>query len=103
VIGYYQTPLGICYHPERHCATEKHCAVHRPSKKNWLREWPFVVRLDKAGIMERICPHGVGHSDPDSLKWVRRYVGKKNAFALGTHGCDGCCRRQEEENGRYAE
>jgi hypothetical protein len=30
--------------------------------------------------MERICPHGVGHPDPDDV------------FATDTvHGCDGCC------------
>jgi len=92
MIGYYQLPLGVVFHPERHCALERVCAAHRPSKKNRLREWPFVVRLDKGGIMERTCPHGVGHPDPDSLKWVRRFVGKKNAKYLGIHGCDGCCR-----------
>jgi len=92
VIGYYYTPLGIAFHSERICAREKHCAVHRPSKKNRLRDWPFVVRLDKQGIMERQCAHGVGHPDPDSLKWVARSLGKKNAGYLGIHGCDGCCR-----------
>ena len=91
VIGYYYTPLGIAFHSERICAREKHCAVHRPSKNNPMREWKFVIRLDKVGLMERTCPHGVGHPDPDSLKWLRRYETKKDVIALGIHGCDGCC------------
>lgn len=31
--------------------------------------------------MERICPHGVGHPDPDCMYAKRDTV----------HGCDGCC------------
>ena len=91
MIGYYQTPLGVCFHSERACAAEKHCAVHRPSKKNRLREWPFVIRRDKGGLMERKCEHGVGHPDRDSLKWLRRFMSKEEAEAMGIHGCDGCC------------
>ena len=39
-----------------------------------------VVQLDRR-IMERICPHGVGHPDPDDVLNQDR-----------VHGCDGCCR-----------
>ena len=30
---------------------------------------------------ERVCPHGIGHPDPD-----RPHHGG------GVHGCDGCCK-----------
>jgi hypothetical protein len=91
VIGYYQTPLGICFHSERLCKGNGNCAVHRPSKDNRMREWPFVVRLDKGGLLERTCAHGVGHPDSDSLEWLRQYEDEETVSALGIHGCDGCC------------
>ena len=45
-----------------------------------MRDWPQHFRDDR-GIMERICPHGVGHPDPDDY-----------LAGDGMHGCDGCCR-----------
>jgi hypothetical protein len=45
--------------------------------------WPQNWRGDK-GMMERFCPHGVGHPDPDDLKVMTRE-------GYGIHGCDGCC------------
>jgi hypothetical protein len=39
--------------------------------------------------MERICPHGVGHPDPDDAAYhIRIGQGYKTI-----HGCDGCCRQ----------
>ena len=62
------------------------CCIHNPSpratalgKLHW--------RSDRA-LMERICVHGVGHPDPDSMAWRRRH----GAAVEGIHGCDGCCR-----------
>ena len=56
------------------------CVVHNQSDHH-MREWPLHWRGDRA-MFERICPHGVGHPDPDHL-----------AFRPGdnVHGCDGCC------------
>jgi hypothetical protein len=34
--------------------------------------------------MERICPHGVGHPDPDEYAIA-------SGGDAGVHGCDGCC------------
>jgi hypothetical protein len=50
-----------------------------------MRSFPQEWRTDRA-IMERICPHGVGHPDPDEYK-IR---GKNGKYEL-VHGCDGCC------------
>lgn len=42
-----------------------------------MLEWPLNWRGDR-GLIERRCPHGIGHPDPDT-------VGDT------VHGCDGCC------------
>jgi len=90
----YHLRLGDAYHSKAHCYPDV-CAVHRPSKTNVMRKWPFEVRLMKYGIIERKCPHGVGHTDPDSMDWAHRVydlrLGEENVEALGIHGCDGCC------------
>ena len=76
------------------------CVIHHPSEHHMVsfkRHW----RQDR-GIFERICPHGVGHDDPDDLAY-RRSVGRE---ASGIHGCCSgqCCvaptvgqRQQEAE------
>ena len=68
-------------HDKKNCAGE-HCSVHKPSNHH-MREWPTLLRggepFDLATFTERICPHGVGHPDPD------------DPFAPSIHGCDGCC------------
>ena len=57
------------------------CTIHNRSDHH-MRSWPQHWRDDTA-VMERTCPHGVGHPDPDSpwpwdsSRWI--------------HGCDGCC------------
>jgi hypothetical protein len=62
------------------------CVIHYPTR-HAMRDWPLYVRDDKEWLIERICPHGVGHPDPDSL-WYFLSVGKKY---MAVHGCDGCC------------
>jgi len=79
-------PPGFVTHPDGKCAGE-HCCIHNPSDHHML-DWPMVWRAD-AGKMERICPHGVGHPDPDDAAYRERVgEGHKNI-----HGCDGCCRK----------
>ncbi len=72
-------------HPKRDCAGE-FCTVHNPSDHP-LKDAPLSWRADK-GVMERVCPHGIGHDDPDDRAY-RESVGRE---ASGIHGCDGCCR-----------
>lgn len=52
------------------------CPIHAPSDHHML-SWPQHWRGDRR-IIERICEHGVGHTDPDEQ-------------GFGGHGCDGCC------------
>lgn len=53
------------------------CPIHRPSEHH-MADWPQHWRDDRR-IMERTCPHGVGHPDPD------------DRTDDTVHGCDGCC------------
>lgn len=76
-------------HPREQCqgnASVNVCVVHNPSVHH-MRGWRLNWRDDRA-LMERICPHGIGHPDPDHMTYVKATGGDS---ALGVHGCDGCC------------
>jgi hypothetical protein len=62
-----------------------YCCIHNPSDHH-MKDWPTNWRQDRF-MMERICPHGIGHPDPDDIAWKKRMG--YNADAV--HGCDGCC------------
>lgn len=72
----YEEWHGIRVHPVSKCEGQV-CTIHNPSD-HYAKDWPQHFRLDR-GIMERTCPHGVGHPDPDDITEDT------------THGCDGCC------------
>lgn len=55
----------------------RYCCIHNPSDHS-MKKFPQNFRMDR-GFMERVCPHGVGHPDPD------------DPYADPIHGCDGCC------------
>lgn len=74
---------GLTVH-DRDACQGRGCPVHHPSTHH-MRAWPLVWRPDR-GLMERACPHGVGHPDPDDAAY-RATFGDGN----GVHGCDGCC------------
>ncbi len=59
-----------------------YCTVHRRSEHH-MRSYPQYFRED-LGIMERNCPHGYGHPDPDEFAIAKDIY-------LAIHGCDGCC------------
>jgi hypothetical protein len=68
-------------HGSDKCSGE-YCTIHNRSN-HAMRTFPQLWRGDK-GIMERICPHGIGHPDPDEI-------------AIDTtHGCDGCCKGEQK-------
>lgn len=75
------TNQWIVCHPPDKCATTV-CCLHNRSDHR-LRSWPQHWRSDRY-MMERVCPHGVGHPDPDDFSL---FSGHDN----GIHGCDGCC------------
>lgn len=72
-------------HAADKCAGE-FCCIHNPSSHS-LDNAPMNWRTDR-GIMERICPHGIGHNDPDDTA-ARKKLGLNDSE--GIHGCDGCC------------
>lgn len=78
-----QTVLVNVHTPDK-CAGRP-CVLHNPSDHH-MRDWPLVWRGDRR-IMERKCPHRIGHPDPDDLAY-QLSIGADS----GVHGCDGCCR-----------
>lgn len=61
------------------------CPFHSPSEHP-MALFKKHIRDDKYFLVERICPHGVGHPDPDSVAFF-----KSRRIYLDLHGCDGCC------------
>ncbi len=72
-----------CYHDAQRCAGHP-CPFHAPSDHK-MATWPRNLRA--SGLTERICAHGIGHPDPDSLAWMERI----GLHGYEMHGCDGCC------------
>jgi hypothetical protein len=65
-----------------------YCCIHNPSEHP-LATAPLHWRADRA-LMERICTHGIGHPDPDSLAFQAEH----GVTDGGVHGCDGCCQER---------
>ena len=70
------TDITLLVHNTDKCIGEA-CTIHNRSNHS-MRSCPQHYRFDR-GIMERTCPHGVGHPDPDDPSEDK------------SHGCDGCC------------
>jgi len=70
-----------CHHPTQ-CEYEI-CSLHNRTPHH-MRDWRQNWRSDMH-LMERICPHGIGHPDPDDHTLMSQPYKEK-------HGCDGCCR-----------
>lgn len=64
------------------------CPIHNRSNHP-MRSFPQHWRAD-TGVMERICPHGIGHPDPDGYVYLVERFGEREAAAKFVHGCDGC-------------
>lgn len=83
--GIYFDPIGRetwhNVHPRSACAGEK-CVVHNPSNHRMVH-WRRHLR--ETGLVERLCEHGIGHPDPDSVAFFKRH-----GIDLSIHGCDGC-------------
>jgi len=74
------------------------CPIHNPSQHSMIN-WPTHWRDDRR-IMERICPCGIGHPDPDDLAFREKLardkdkketgIEKEDYSYLGIHGCCSC-------------
>jgi hypothetical protein len=70
------------------------CCVHNPSNHH-MRDWPQVWST-RLGLMERFCPHGWGHPDPDHVSFVvSHFPDPVCEPGAQVHGCDGCCESKE--------
>lgn len=81
---------GVRIHNEEDCAalwSDQHCPFDKPSDHKMV-SWPLLIRVDRGGLCERLCEHGVGHPDPDSEAFLYEI---SPSGAWGVHGCDGCC------------
>lgn len=74
----------ITAHEPEECAG-KVCCIHNPSVHHMSGWWQNY--RDDTGVMERICPHGIGHPDPDDVVFLMQRDGEADTV----HGCDGCC------------
>jgi hypothetical protein len=79
------TETAYFTHPKEKCLGEV-CTVHNRSN-HIMRDFPQHWRIDRR-IIERICPHGIGHPDPDEYRIL-------NGEDDGSHGCDGCCGKKK--------
>jgi len=78
-------------HPASACEGE-YCPFHNPSDHP-MTGWPRSLRGDRLPLIERLCSHGIGHPDPDSLAYIERMDPSRERQWEGVHGCDGCCSR----------
>lgn len=83
------TDQKILVHEKNIDCIKHNCVIHNPSDHP-MREFKTHWRGDR-GLMERICPHEVGHPDPDDIAFKRRLKGEKFAHYEAIHGCCGCC------------
>ena len=72
-------------HARAVCAPYR-CWLHAPSPHRLSRA-PVVIRTDWWFLVERICPHGLGHPDPDDIAYHHR----SGRVGIESHSCDGCC------------
>lgn len=111
MVNYYPKGVERAFHAKADCIG-RNCVIHNPSAHH-MHNWDINIRTDREyALAERLCPHGVGHPDPDALAFIRlkvdelRYLlppGLKDKpygpFASDIHGCDGCCSQDWMELG----
>lgn len=77
-------------HFREDCGTDT-CVIHAPTDHH-MKDFMLIWRDDRM-FFERLCPHGVGHPDPDQVAYWDATLDEDDAGAQGVHGCDGCCAR----------
>lgn len=70
------------------------CALHSPTR-HAMRDWPIRWRGQPRSSrrLERVCPHGVGHPDPDDYVYRALTRGLVEPAAFLAHPCcdEACC------------
>ena len=89
IVGAHGPVAGVLVtHDSTECALA-YCCIHKPSGHP-LASAPLRWQNDLR-FMERVCAHGIGHPDPDSLDYINALFGEMAAAFVSTHRCDGCC------------
>ena len=86
---------GITYHKKALCKGNR-CIFHNPTQHK-MRDWPMNLRTDAwaSPLIERMCIHGIGHPDPDSVYFMDQNLSPEDKkYGYGIHGCDGCCHQE---------
>lgn len=90
-------------HTKEMCAEQDHCVIHKPSMHNLVKaptHWRIGYGIylgdtiwEFGEIMERICPCGFFHPDPDDLAFKALDKGEVIATRLALHECcdHRCC------------
>lgn len=102
--GQYYTGVGQRVghtHPVNDSCAERGCVIHSPSEHG-MRDMPTLWRGDRY-LMERLCPHGVGHPDPDDMSFKKTVMSEEDWVAEGVHGCDGCCSNSDHRRAATVE
>lgn len=73
----------LSHHTKENCSGN--CCLHGSSPHPSCR-MPRQWRQDR-GILEHVCPHGIGHPCYAGVDYVLGIGGHADAI----HGCDGCC------------
>lgn len=87
-------------HDPSACTEQESCVIHAPSAHplvNAPTHWRVRREDDEyetlVQVMERICPHGVFHPDPDDIAFLAREKDEEAASIAARHECceEGCC------------
>lgn len=83
-------PTAWAFHGPEVC-TGRPCPLHAPSRHP-LRAAPIMMPVTPDDIvLERLCPHGIAHPDPDSVQ-LADILDPAGEGEHQIHPCDGCCR-----------
>jgi hypothetical protein len=96
-------PKGVRIHSPEVCKTELACPFHNPTDHK-MKTWHINIR--ETTLTERLCPHNIGHPDPDSVPYMHEIfcymypLEKDEDHEVDNchwwiHGCDGCCFNNE--------
>ena len=76
-------------HSEEQCQGRL-CVIHNPTTKKPECDWPTHWRTDR-GLMERICPCGIGHPAPEQIAYWEELDEKNDTDDAKWEAIHGCC------------
>ena len=97
---YNRCPL----HPRFDSDSCPKCVILSDRNPKWDRDtgipaFPTLIRRE-TGLMEFLCEHGVGHPAKSSAHFMD-VIHETEPGVWSTHGCDGCCSRDDFPDAKY--